>query len=197
VAAPILLVALRMLQGLSAGGEWGGAALMAVERAPEGQLGRYGSYAQIGVPIGQIGVPIGQILAQLVFVVIDVVLDNEQFASWGWRLPFLFGIALVGVGLFIRLRIEESPVFQAIKIAQVRARLPMIDVLRQRPRELAVASVSFIASTAIGYVFSAYLLSYSTSVLKVSSTTILVVVITGSVSFGIFIVVSAIWVHPV
>jgi metabolite-proton symporter len=183
--APVLLLVLRLLQGLSAGGEWGGAALMAVEHAPEGQRGRYGSYSQIGVPAGLI-------LAQLVFVAVGV-LDDEQFASWGWRLPFLFSIVLVGVGLFIRLRIEESPVFTALRAENVRARVPMVDVLRERPRELVVASVSFIANTAIGYVFLAYLLSYGTSVLKVDRTTMLLVVIIGSVSWLASIVVSAIW----
>jgi metabolite-proton symporter len=185
VLAPVLLVLLRLLQGLSAGGEWGGAALMAVEHAPAGRRGLYGSYSQIGVPAGLI-------LAQLVFVAVGF-LSDEQFASWGWRLPFLFSIVLVGIGLFIRLRIEESPVFQGLKTEQVRARLPMIDVLRERPRELVVASVSFIANTAIGYVFLAYLLSYGTSVLKVSRTTMLLVVIIGSLSWLISIVVSARW----
>ena len=185
VLAPVLLVVLRLLQGLSAGGEWGGAALMAVEHAPAGERGRYGSYSQVGVPAGLI-------LAQLVFVAVGV-LDDEQFASWGWRLPFLFSIVLVGVGLFIRLRVEESPVFKALKTGHVRARLPMIDVLRERPRELVTASVSFIANTAIGYVFLAYLLSYGTSVLRVDRTTMLLVVLVGSVSWLVSIVVSARW----
>lgn len=183
--APVLLLVLRLLQGLSAGGEWGGAALMAVEHAPEGKRGLYGSYSQIGVPAGLI-------LAQLVFVAVGV-LDDEQFASWGWRLPFLFSIVLVGIGLFIRLRIEESPVFTALRDENVRARVPMVDVLRERPRELLLASVSFIANTAIGYVFLAYLLSYGTSVLKVDRTTMLIVVIIGSVSWLVSIVVSAGW----
>jgi metabolite-proton symporter len=185
IFAPVLLLVLRLLQGLSAGGEWGGAALMAVEHAPAGRRGLYGSYSQIGVPAGLI-------LAQLVFVAVGV-LDDEQFQSWGWRLPFLFSIVLVAVGLFIRLRIEESPVFQALKTDQVRARLPMIDVLRERPRELVIASVSFIANTAIGYVFLAYLLSYGTSVLDVDRTTMLIVVIIGSVSWLVSIVASARW----
>ena len=177
---------MRLLQGLSAGGEWGGAALMAVEHAPAGARGRYGAYSQIGVPAGLI-------LAQLVFVVVGASMTDEQFTAWGWRLPFLFSIVLVAVGLFIRLRIEESPVFKVLKAKQVRARLPMIDVLRERPRELVTASVSFIANTAIGYIFLAYLLSYGTSVLGVSRTTMLVVVIVGSVSWLVSIVVSARW----
>ncbi|MFD9959626.1 MFS transporter [Amycolatopsis sp. NPDC058986] len=186
VAAPILLLALRLLQGLSAGGEWGGAALMAVEHAPEGRRGRYGSFSQIGVPAGLI-------LAQLVFFVLDAALTKAQFESWGWRLPFLFSIVLVAVGLVIRLRIEESPVFAALRDDRARSTKPMLDVLRERPKELLIASGSFIANTAIGYVFLAYLLSYGTSVLKVSRTTMLVVVIVGSVTWLVSIVGSAIW----
>ncbi|MGE0297112.1 MFS transporter [Pseudonocardia sp.] len=186
LAAPILLVVLRMLQGLSAGGEWGGAALMAVEHAPAGRRGRYGSFSQVGVPAGLI-------LAQLAFVGVGAALTDEQFSSWGWRLPFLFSIVLVGVGLFVRLRIEESPVFRALRAEQARSRRPVIDVFRERPRELLLATLSFVANTAIGYVFLAYLLSYGTSVLKVPRTTMLVVVIVGSVSWLVFIVAGAVW----
>jgi metabolite-proton symporter len=186
VAAPVLLLVLRLLQGLSAGGEWGGAALMAVEHAPSGRRGQFGAYSQIGVPAGLI-------LAQLVFVVVDAPLTDAQFASWGWRVPFLLSIVLVGVGLFIRLRIEESPVFRVLKTEDARLRLPMVDVLRERPRELLVASGSFIANTAIGYVFLAYLLSYGTQVLKLNRTLMLVVVIIGSVSWLVSIIAGARW----
>lgn len=184
--APVLLLVLRLLQGLSAGGEWGGAALMAVEHAPPDRRGRYGSFSQIGVPAGLI-------LAQLVFFFVGNALTDEQFASWGWRLPFLGSIVLVGVGLFVRLRIEESPVFRALRAGQARSRLPIVEVFRERPRELLLASASFIANTAIGYVFLAYLLSYGTSVLKVDRNLMLVVVIVGSVTWLASIVASAIW----
>lgn len=184
--APVLLVVLRLLQGLSAGGEWGGAALMAVEHAPDGQRGRYGSFSQVGVPAGLI-------LAQLAFVACGATLTDEQFAAWGWRLPFLISIVLVGVGLFIRLRIEESPVFRVLRDEQARSRRPVVEVFRERPRELVLATGSFIANTAIGYVFLAYLLSYGTSVLKVSRTVMLAVIIIGSVSWLVSIVASAVW----
>jgi metabolite-proton symporter len=186
VWAPILLVVLRLLQGLSAGGEWGGAALMAVEHAPAGRRGRYGSFSQIGVPAGLI-------LAQLLFFLMTNVMSADQFTAWGWRVPFLVSILLVGVGLFIRLRIAESPVFRALRDERARSRLPLVEVMRERPRELLLASVSFIANTAIGYVFLAYLLSYGTAVLKVGRNLMLLVVIVGSVSWLVSIVVSAIW----
>ena len=184
--APVLLLALRLLQGLSAGGEWGGAALMAVEHAPAARRGRYGSFAQIGVPAGLI-------LAQLVFVLVGNALTDEQFAAWGWRVPFLASIVLVGVGLYVRLSVEESPVFRALRTQRGRSRRPIVEVFRERPRALVVASASFVANTAIGYVFLAYLLSYGTSVLKVGRTLMLLVVIVGSVSWLVSIVASAIW----
>ncbi|MDQ7807035.1 MFS transporter [Amycolatopsis sp. A133] len=186
VWAPILLLVLRLLQGLSAGGEWGGAALMAVEHAPEDRRGRYGAFSQIGVPAGLI-------LAQLMFFVLGRTLTDAQFAAWGWRVPFLASIVLVGVGLVIRLRIEESPVFTRLREAEERSSRPMVDVLRERPRALLVAAGSFIANTAIGYIFLAYLLSYGTSVLKINRTTLLVVVIVGSVTWLVSILVAAAW----
>jgi metabolite-proton symporter len=184
--APVLLLILRLLQGLSAGGEWGGAALMAVEHAPAAQRGRYGSFSQIGVPAGLI-------LAQLVFVLVGNALSDEQFASWGWRVPFLLSIVLIGVGLYVRLSVEESPVFRELRAQRARSASPIVEVFRERPRALVVASLSFIANTAIGYVFLAYLLSYGTSVLEVSRNLMLLVVIIGSVSWLVSIVVAAVW----
>ncbi|HWM56243.1 MAG TPA: MFS transporter [Pseudonocardia sp.] len=184
--APVLLLVLRLLQGLSAGGEWGGAALMAVEHAPAQQRGRYGSFSQIGVPAGLI-------LAQLVFFGVGNALSDEQFAAWGWRVPFLLSIVLIGVGLYVRLSVEESPVFRTLRAERARSTRPIIEVFRERPRALTVASASFIANTAIGYVFLAYLLSYGTSVLKVSRNLMLVVVIVGSLTWLASIVVAAVW----
>lgn len=186
VLAPVLLVVLRVLQGISAGGEWGGAALMAVEHAPPGRRGRYGSFSQIGVPAGLI-------IAQLVFFTVTSSLSPEDFRSWGWRVPFLVSLVLVVVGLVIRLRVEESPVFAHLRATGERSRVPIVDVLRQRPRSVVVAALSFIANTALGYVFFAYLLSYGTSVLKLSSTTMLVEIIVGSVVWLASIIAGAIW----
>ncbi|MEV4601994.1 MFS transporter [Amycolatopsis sp. NPDC049253] len=186
VLAPVLLVVLRVLQGISAGGEWGGAALMAVEHAPAGRRGRYGSFSQIGVPAGLI-------IAQLVFFAVTSSLSPEDFRSWGWRVPFLVSLVLVVVGLVIRLRVAESPVFARLRETGERSRVPIVDVLRRRPREVTVAALSFIANTALGYVFFAYLLSYGTSVLKLSSTTMLVEIIVGSAVWLVSIIAGAIW----
>ena len=184
VLAPILLVVMRILQGVSAGGEWGGAALMAVEHAPPGKRGAYGSFSQVGVPAGLI-------LAQLLFITVTAATTPEQFAAWGWRLPFLFSIVLVVVGLVVRLSLAESPVFAALQSEQARSSRPIVDVFRERPRELVLAALSFVANTAIGYIFLAYLLAYGTAVLKLSRSFMLVVVIIGSVVWLVSIIQTA------
>src|SRR3954464_10167899 len=108
VLAPILLVALRFIQGIGVGGEWGGAVLMAIEHSPPGRRGFYGSWPQMGVPAGLL-------LANLVFLASSTYIPGEQFLAWGWRIPFLVSIVLVGVGLFIRLRLLETPAFQQVR----------------------------------------------------------------------------------
>ena len=123
VWAPILLVVLRLVQGISAGGEWAGAALMAVEHAPPGKRGAYGSFSQIGVPAGLI-------LAQVMFLLVTAATTPEQFDAWGWRLPFLFSIVLVVVGLVVRLSLAESPVFTALLQEQARSRRPIVEAFR-------------------------------------------------------------------
>ncbi|HSK61165.1 MAG TPA: MFS transporter [Actinomycetospora sp.] len=186
VAAPILLVVLRLMQGLSAGGEWGGAALMAVEHAPPGRRGFFGTYPQIGVPIGLI-------LANLVFLVTSLSTSTEQFLSWGWRIPFLLSIALIGVGFFVRARVEESPVFEALRTKRVRRSAPMVEVLRRHPRAVLIAIGLFVANNMIGYLLIAFITSYGTRTLGVSSATMLAVGIVGAVVWGVAIVSSGIW----
>src|ERR687884_813415 len=105
--APVLLVVLRTIQGLGVGGEWGGAVLLAVEHSPEGRRGFYGSWPQMGVPAGLL-------LANLVFLVSSQYIPGDQFFAWGWRVPFLVSIVLVAVGLFIRLRLLETPAFAQV-----------------------------------------------------------------------------------
>lgn len=107
VLAPILLVLLRVFQGFGVGGEWGGAVLMAVEHSPPGRRGFYGSWPQMGVPAG--------LLLGTGVMYLFATLPEEAFLAWGWRVPFLFSIVLVGVGLYIRLAIEESPAFQRVR----------------------------------------------------------------------------------
>jgi metabolite-proton symporter len=186
VAAPILLLVLRLLQGLSAGGEWGGAALMAVEHAPPGRRGFFGTYPQVGVPIGLI-------LANLVFLVVSTSTTPEQFLSWGWRIPFLLSVVLIGVGLFVRARVDESPVFAKLRAQRARRSAPMLSVLRNQPRALLVAIGLFIANNMIGYLLIAFITSYGTRVLMLPSSTMLAVGIVGAVVWGVAIVWSGAW----
>jgi metabolite-proton symporter len=186
VAAPILLVVLRLLQGLSAGGEWGGAALMSVEHAPPGRRGYFGSFPQIGVPIGLL-------LANLVFFTVSAVTTDEQFAAWGWRIPFLLSVVLIAVGFFVRSRVAESPVFTELRRRRARRSAPLAELLRSNRRELVVAIGLFIANNMIGYILIAFINSYGTRTLKLSSTTMLFVGMVGAVAWGVFTLVAGRW----
>lgn len=187
-AAPVLLVVLRLLQGLSAGGEWGGAALMAVEHAPSHRRGLFGSFSQIGTPAGLI-------LANLVYLAVALAMPEEQFASWGWRLPFLFSSVVIAVGLFIRLRVAESPVFREIKERKRQSRMPLVEVFRQagQRRHFLLAAGSFVANNAVGYLTMTYLLSYGTAELGLSSDTLLLLVLLGSFVWLVAMVPFAAW----
>jgi len=163
--APILLVLLRIVQGLGVGGEWGGAALMAVENSPEDRRGYYGSWPQMGVPAGLL-------LSTAIFFAVSL-LPNEQFLAWGWRIPFLLSIILVGVGLFVRLRIAESPAFSEIQESHTEAQMPVVDVFRSYPKNLFVAIGARVASDGGFYVFSVFVLDYATRTLGLPRPTIL------------------------
>jgi MFS family permease len=184
VLAPILLVLLRLLQGVSAGGEWGGAAVMAVEHAPPGKRGAYGSFSQVGVPAGLI-------LAQLMFIAVSAWTTPEQFTPWG------LAAALPVQHRPGRRRPRRAavpgrePVFSTLLREQARSRRPIVEVFRERRREVVLAALSFVANTTIGYIFRAYLLAYGTAVLELSRGFMLTVVIIGSV----FWLVPTSWEH--
>ncbi|ANY08705.1 MFS transporter [Pseudonocardia sp. HH130630-07] len=164
--APILLVTLRFLQGFGVGGEWGGAALMAVEHAPAHRRGFYGSWPQVGVPLGLV-------LGTATFAVLSAVLTDEQFLAWGWRVPFLASIALIGVGMWIRLGVHESPVFQDTMDAKAANRMPVVEALRTYPKEILLAAGSFLSTNSTFYVGSVWLVTYATTELAYERTTIL------------------------
>ncbi|MGH3145153.1 MAG: MFS transporter, partial [Rubrobacter sp.] len=145
VWAPILLVVLRFVQGFGVGGEWGGAALMAVEHAPEGRRGFYGSWPQVGVPTGLV-------LGTVVFAIVSASVSDAQFAAWGWRIPFLLSALLIVVGLFIRLKISESPVFERVMEKQEEAQMPVLEAVKTYPKTIALATGSFIGTHATFYV---------------------------------------------
>lgn len=154
ILAPILLVSLRFMQGIGVGGEWGGAVLMAVEHAPPGKRGFYGSWPQMGVPAGLL-------IANLVFIATSTTLP----ASWGWRVPFLFSILLVGVGLFIRLKLMESPAFRKVQDTGTEANMPIVDVLRTYPKNVLLAMGMRFAENGTFYITTVFVLTYITTAL--------------------------------
>jgi MFS transporter, MHS family, shikimate and dehydroshikimate transport protein len=153
ILAPILLVVFRLLQGIGVGGEWGGAVLMAVEHAPPGRRGFFGSWPQMGVPAGLL-------LANVVFFVTSSAMSEEQFLAWGWRIPFLLSIILIGVGLYIRLKIMESPAFRRVQESGTEANMPIIDVLRTYPKNVLLAMGMRIAENGTFYILTAFVLTY-------------------------------------
>ena len=153
VLAPILLVTLRLLQGVGVGGEWGGAVLMAVEHAPEGRRGFFGAWPQMGVPAGLL-------LSTVVFAVLSGSLSDEAFLAWGWRVPFLLSFLLVGVGLFIRLKIMESPAFNQVKETGTEAGMPIVDVLRTYPKNVLLAMGMRLAENGTFYILTTFVLTY-------------------------------------
>ena len=129
IAAPILLITLRILQGFSAGGEWGGAALMAVEHAPNQKRGFFGAFPQIGVPVGMI-------LATFTLWIITSSMSQEAFLEWGWRIPFILSIVLIVIGYVIRRAVEESPVFQDLQRRQKESSAPLGQLFRHNSKNV-------------------------------------------------------------
>ena len=166
IAAPLLLVLLRILQGLSAGGEWGGAALIAVEHAPTRRRGFFGAFPQVGVPAGML-------LATVFMLVMTSALTTEQFESWGWRIPFLFSIVLIVVGFLIRRLVEESPVFSEMEQMKKKASAPLSELFRAHWRTVLIAAVIFAGVNAAGYLAIAYFLSYGAGVLGMDRSVLL------------------------
>src|SRR5215212_8846069 len=158
--ATALIGFLPTFQGIGVGGEWGGAVLMAVEHAPEGRRGFYGSWPQMGVPAGLLS-------GNLVFLAATAWLPE----SWGWRVPFLFSLVLVGVGLFIRLRIMETPAFLQVKETRTEAPMPILDVLRTYPKNVLLAMGMRVAENGTFYVLTVFVLTYIKEELKLEQTT--------------------------
>ncbi len=166
VLAPVLLIVLRFIQGFGVGGEWGGAVLMVVEHGHRGRRGLNASWVQAGVPAGSL-------LANAVFTFFSTFLSNEAFLSWAWRIPFLFGIGLLGVGLFIRLQIYESPLFAKLLAQKRQAAVPVFEVLRRYPRNVLLAMGARMAENGAFYVFSVFVLTYATIDLALPRTMVL------------------------
>ena len=174
IAAPILLVVLRFVQGLGVGGEWGGAVLMSVEYAPEKKRALYGAFPQMGLPAGIVA-------ANLVFLLVSAAITPEAFAAWGWRIPFLISAALIVAGLILRLKIDESPAFVAAQKTRTTTTSPLVEIIRTHRRSLALACASSIAAPALGYLVLVYMLSYGVQVLEIPRNTMLWLIIGGSI----------------
>jgi len=159
VWAPIILVLLRVLQGFSAGGEWGGAALLAVERASPRRRGFFGAFPQLGVPIGMI-------IATSTLWFVTTLLGKERFLEWGWRIPFLLSIILVVVGGSIRRSVEESPVFQRMHARRRESSAPLRQLFRHHTRQVLLTALIFVGNNAAGYLLVAYFIGYGQRVLQ-------------------------------
>ncbi len=154
VAAVFLLVLMRILQGFSAGGEWGGAVLMSVEHAPPGKRGLFGAYPQIGVPAGMI-------LASGVLFAVQASMSREDFLAYGWRVPFLLSFLLIIVGVLIRRTVEESPVFVQMHRRAKEASAPLGQLVRKHWRDVIKSALTFAGNNASGYMVIAFFGSYA------------------------------------
>ncbi len=176
VAAPIALIVLRIVQGFSAGGEWGGAALMAVEHAPTERRGYFGAYPQIGVPCGLV-------LATGMLYLVTTLTTPEQFQAWGWRIPFLFSVVLIVIGYLIRRAVEESPVFEELVSRRRESSAPLRDLFRTHTRQVVLAALIFVATNAAGYMMIAYFLPYGTGTLGLERGPVLLSIVVASVAW--------------
>lgn len=181
-AAPVLLVILRLAQGIAVGGEWGGAVLMAVEYAPKGKRGFYGSFPQVGLAIGLV-------LGTGVFAGLGAVMSDDAFLAWGWRIAFMLSAVLVGVGLFIRLKVMETPAFRKLAQAEARATIPALELIRDRGsrRNIFLGMGSRWAEGVAFNLWAVFAIAYGTGTLKLSQETILLAVMAGAIAMVVFI----------
>lgn len=192
-AAPAVLVLCRFCQGLGLGGEWSGAALLATENAPQGKRAIYGTFPQLGAPIGFI-------LANTVFIALSTALTPEQFADWGWRIPFLASAILVIVGLWVRLSLLETPAFQRVLEAEAVTRVPVARVFRASWKQIVSGTFIMLATYVLFYLMTTFTLNYgvaptaptdgSPTGLGYEKIDFLWMLIIGVVFFGVFTLVS-------
>jgi MFS family permease len=179
VWAPTALIALRILQGFSAGGEWGGAALMAVEHAPVEKRSFFGSFPQLGVPLGMI-------LATAVLLVLSAILSKDEVAAWGWRLPFLFSVVLIFTGFLIRRTVEESPVYEEMHRRRKDSSAPLGELFSSHWKQVVLTALIFVGNNAAGYLLIAFFLSYGEKSLQMSHNQLLGVCTLAAVAWVVF-----------
>ncbi|MFD2831248.1 MFS transporter [Corticicoccus populi] len=165
IAAPLLLLLFRIIQGLGIGGEWGGALLLATEYAPKNQRGFYGSVPQMGITIGLV-------LAYGFFFLLTTLLPEETFLTWGWRIPFIFSLLLVGFGLWIRKDLDETPAFKKMKEEAAKSdqvpKLPIVETFQKHTKEVFITSAAKFVETGPFYIFTTFIVGYGTARLDVS-----------------------------
>ena len=185
VWAAVALFVLRICQGLAVGGQWGGAMLLATEYAPPDRRGFYGSFAQVGVPIGLV-------LGNAFFLILTAVMSPEAFEAWGWRVPFLASVVLIGLAMYIQLRLEDTPAFRRLQERQqeaqeeegdeARQRSPVLEVIRQHPKQILLAAGAFFVVNGAFYVMITGMLDYGTRDLGLSRSAMLTAVLISSVA---------------
>lgn len=157
--APLMLIFLRFVQGLAIGGQWGGAMLLVTENAPANQRGFYGAFAQAGAPAGLV-------LANLAFLAVSGSLSDEAFMDWGWRIPFISSVLLIGLSLYVQLKLEDTEAFKelvaASQPAEAKPRSPVLKALKTYPREISLAAGAFLGVQVTFYVCVAWIISYGT-----------------------------------
>jgi MFS family permease len=184
----ILLVTLRFLQGVCIGGQWGGAVLLATESAPSEKRGFYGSFAQMGVPVAVL-------ISNIIFLIIAASLGDDALVAWAWRIPFLLSVLLIALGLYVQLKLEDTPAFRHLqeyreqhqseeerREAAEAAGSPVWEVLRTYPKEIALAAGAFIAINANFYILITYIIDYATAEVGLPQSTVLTAVLISSVA---------------
>lgn len=184
--APLLLCVLRFGQGFGLGGEWGGAALLAVENAPAGHRARFGMFPQLGAPIGFIA-------ANGLFLMLGALLTERQFVEWGWRIPFLLSVILVGVGLWVRLRLTETPAFAAAMAEAPPAKVPMAELFAHHARPTIAGTFAVVACFAVFYLATAFALGYGTTSLGYDRESFLAVQLGAILFMALGIVLAGWW----
>lgn len=185
IVAPLLLALCRFGQGLGLGGEWGGAVLLATENAPPGKRAWYGMFPQLGAPIGFI-------LAGGSFLLLGEFLSNEDFMAWGWRIPFVASALLVFVGLYVRLKIHETPVFKAALENHERVKVPMITVFKDHTRMVVLGTLIALATFVLFYLVTVFALTWGTKSLGYSREHFLIMQIIAVLFFALCIPISAV-----
>ncbi len=182
VAAPILLIIMRIAQGVAVGGEWGGAVLMAVEYAPQGKRGFYGSFPQIGLAIGLV-------LGTGVFALLGGLLTDDAFLAWGWRIAFMLSAVLVGVGLFIRLKVMETPAFRKLASVEAKATIPALELMKnpKNRRHIFLGMGSRWAEGVAFNLWAVFVIAYGTGTLKLEKNTILLAVMAAAITMVVAI----------